>query len=371
MAIQISGTTVIDNSRNVNAGVVTATSFFGSGSGLTGIGGTSVFAAGSAAAPSISPTGDSNTGIFFPSADTIAFAEGGAEAARFDSSGRLLVGTSTSTLQGSGAAATQQIATFGTVGTLAATNYGSGSAPYGSHIWLGASRGSTAGSATAVANGDRLGEIRFFGGDGTDLDSQAASISCYVDNTPGADDMPGRIVLATTADGGSGPTERMRISANGETTFSATVNAILGLKIGEASGWGGNPAIHTSSNVGYIIIRNGTSGGVGLSGGGTSWSSLSDENYKTDLTPIIDAATKVRSLRTVTGRYIDDDESTSRSFLIAQDVEAVLPEAVSTADSGQKLLSYTDTIPLLTAALKEALEKIETLEAAVTALQQP
>ena len=38
MAIQISGTTVIDNSRNVNAGVVTATSFFGSGSGLTGVG---------------------------------------------------------------------------------------------------------------------------------------------------------------------------------------------------------------------------------------------------------------------------------------------------------------------------------------------
>ena len=37
MAIQISGTTVIDNSRNVNAGVVTATSFFGNGAGLTGI----------------------------------------------------------------------------------------------------------------------------------------------------------------------------------------------------------------------------------------------------------------------------------------------------------------------------------------------
>ena len=49
--------------------------------------------AGSAGAPAIYPTGDSNTGIFFPAADTIAFAEGGAEVARFDSSGRLLVGT--------------------------------------------------------------------------------------------------------------------------------------------------------------------------------------------------------------------------------------------------------------------------------------
>jgi hypothetical protein len=49
--------------------------------------------AGSASAPSIYPTGDTNTGIFFPAADTIAFAEGGAEAARIDSSGNVLVGT--------------------------------------------------------------------------------------------------------------------------------------------------------------------------------------------------------------------------------------------------------------------------------------
>jgi hypothetical protein len=50
--------------------------------------------AGSASAPSIYPTGDTNTGIFFPAADTIAFAEGGAEVARFDSSGNLGIGTS-------------------------------------------------------------------------------------------------------------------------------------------------------------------------------------------------------------------------------------------------------------------------------------
>ncbi|CAB4141951.1 hypothetical protein UFOVP421_42 [uncultured Caudovirales phage] len=48
---------------------------------------TVVVAAGSASAPSIAPTGDSNTGIFFPAADTIAFSEGGVEALRLDSSG--------------------------------------------------------------------------------------------------------------------------------------------------------------------------------------------------------------------------------------------------------------------------------------------
>jgi len=52
-------------------------------------GGQITFAAGTAAAPSISVTGDTNTGIFFPAADTIAFSEGGVEAARFDSNGRL------------------------------------------------------------------------------------------------------------------------------------------------------------------------------------------------------------------------------------------------------------------------------------------
>lgn len=48
--------------------------------------------AGSASAPAIYPTGDTNTGIFFPAADTIAFAEGGAEIAQFDSGGRFGLG---------------------------------------------------------------------------------------------------------------------------------------------------------------------------------------------------------------------------------------------------------------------------------------
>jgi hypothetical protein len=47
---------------------------------------------GSAGSPSIYPTGDSNTGIFFPAADTIAFSEGGVEAMRIDSSGNVGIG---------------------------------------------------------------------------------------------------------------------------------------------------------------------------------------------------------------------------------------------------------------------------------------
>jgi hypothetical protein len=51
------------------------------------------FVAGTAALPAITTTGDTNTGMFFPAADTIAFAEGGAEAMRLDSAGNVGIGT--------------------------------------------------------------------------------------------------------------------------------------------------------------------------------------------------------------------------------------------------------------------------------------
>ena len=55
--------------------------------------GAATFPAGTALLPSITTTGDTNTGIYFPAADTIAFTEGGAEAMRIDSSGNVGVGT--------------------------------------------------------------------------------------------------------------------------------------------------------------------------------------------------------------------------------------------------------------------------------------
>ena len=67
----------------------------GAGKVLT-VGGIASHAAGSAAAPTITATGDTNTGIFFPAADTIAFSEGGVEAMRIDSSGRVGIGTTPS-----------------------------------------------------------------------------------------------------------------------------------------------------------------------------------------------------------------------------------------------------------------------------------
>jgi len=85
----------------ISGTTATYTTFNGDVTGNVNSSGVSTFssgivvAAGSTVAPSISPTGDSNTGIFFPSADTIAFGEGGSEAARIDSSGRFGLGTTT------------------------------------------------------------------------------------------------------------------------------------------------------------------------------------------------------------------------------------------------------------------------------------
>jgi len=89
----IGGTITYMDVTNVDSvGIITAQvglQVLANGINITGV---STVAAGSTAAPSITPTGDSNTGIFFPAADTIAFGEGGSEAVRIDSSGRLGVG---------------------------------------------------------------------------------------------------------------------------------------------------------------------------------------------------------------------------------------------------------------------------------------
>jgi hypothetical protein len=63
-----------------------------------------VAAAGTASLPALTTTGDVNTGIFFPAADTIAFAEGGVEAMRIDSAGNVGIGTTSpsSTIGGGG-----------------------------------------------------------------------------------------------------------------------------------------------------------------------------------------------------------------------------------------------------------------------------
>ena len=165
-----------------------------------------------------------------------------AEAARIDSSGRLLVGTSTARANffNSTFSAIQQVEGTGTTSlrsSLAIINNsgGAGGSPY---LVLAKSNGSTVGSNTVSVNGEIQGFISFQGNDGSEF-VEAAQIKCEVDGTPGANDMPGRLVFSTTADGAATPTERLRITSAGVLQVAdagnITVGTTTGTKIGTAT----------------------------------------------------------------------------------------------------------------------------------------
>jgi len=134
--------------------------------------------------------------------------------ATIDASGRLLVGTST-TVSVAGSSAGIQHHGNKSASSLSLTGYANNLG--GPILAFGSSRSTTVGTAgTIVSSGDYLGEIRFAGDDGTDINTSGASIYAQVDGTPAANDMPGRLVFSTTADGASSPTERMRIQSDGK-----------------------------------------------------------------------------------------------------------------------------------------------------------
>ena len=86
----------------------------------------------------------------------------------------------------------------------------------GPAIVLGKSRAASAGGVTIVQDDDELGCLYFTGADGVDCTSQAAFIRGSVDGTPGSNDMPGRLIFGTAADGAATGTERLRIHSTGQ-----------------------------------------------------------------------------------------------------------------------------------------------------------
>jgi hypothetical protein len=161
------------------------------------------------------------------------------ESARIDSSGRLLVGTS-SARDFNNALMTPRLQLEGLDVSQSAFGLARNSANTGGPvIGFGKSRGAVAGSMTAVIAQDDLGRIQFQGADGTQL-QQAAEISAHVDGTPGTNDMPGRLVFSTTADGAATPTERMRIGNDGNVYFgkTTTATATVGIAFQPSIGYG-------------------------------------------------------------------------------------------------------------------------------------
>jgi hypothetical protein len=87
------GTSVPTSALDVQSGTIKIGNNTLSSSGVSTFSSGIVISAGTTAAPSITPTGDSNTGIFFPSADTVCIGEGGSEVIRVNSSGNVGIGT--------------------------------------------------------------------------------------------------------------------------------------------------------------------------------------------------------------------------------------------------------------------------------------
>ena len=209
----------------LNAATVSATSFSGDGSGLTGVASTDNIITGTAAtfnntvsiADSIFHVGDTNTAFGFPANDTFTVYTAGSERVRVDSSGRFLVGIKAS--QSVGFVHRFQVegtdAGSSSISLLRNSNDSSSA-----QLNLAKTRGTSTGSNTVVQDDDSLGEIKFRGADGTDKATEGARITASVDGTPGSNDMPGRLTFHTTADGASSPTERARIDSSGNVSVA-------------------------------------------------------------------------------------------------------------------------------------------------------
>ena len=185
-------------------------------------------------------------------------------------------------------------------------------------------------------------------------------------------------------------TERMRIDSSGNLLVGTTTNP-NGIKSRVKGTNGDQYEIDNNGSqfTSFYISNNGTikvssywdntnakyqivavSNGVYLASGGVAWVAASDERKKDIIEPITNATNKVSKLRAVIGKYKTDEEGTRRSFLIAQDVQAVFPEAVDVTNPDELGLSYSEIIPLLVAAIKEQNTTIESLETRLTALER-
>ena len=183
-----------------------------------------------------------------------------------DATGDVLIGTATAIPGAFSDLAKLQVAQ--NTGEAVQQNFAFTANAGGAYLYLNKSRSSTIGTNTIVQDGDLFGGIVFAGADGTTY-HRGALINAEVDGTPGTNDMPGRLVFSTTADGASSPTERMRIDSAGNVGLGVTATTKLDvagsirntpdnssyLYVGRfSSGYGGS-AISTSGSATFLSMQ--------------------------------------------------------------------------------------------------------------------
>jgi hypothetical protein len=276
------------------------------------------------------------------------------ERMRIDSSGRLLVGTSSSrAMYGSVNNKFQIEGGSHASSSLSLTRTG-GSAP---QINLASSANTSFG---LVSNGGDLGIIAFLGADGSAMRS-AALIKAEVDGTPGTNDMPGRLVFSTTADGASSPTERMRISSSGVVTIktnqsSSARNRVINL---ECSGQGRGALISGNSDTDPATL------GAG-----------SDRRLKTNIRNYTNGLERIKQIPVKIYDEVNTD-ATNVIGWVADEVSTVFPDAVigepnavdAEGNPEYQMLASLKFYPDLVQCVQTLITKIETLEAEVAALK--
>lgn len=339
--------------------------------------------AGTAAAPAICAGGDVNTGIFSAAADQIGIATNGTERVRIDSTGNVGIGTTTPT---------DKLEVAATSGFPQYWAQYSASAS-GANLMVRKSRAATVGTNTIVQSGDILGSLDFAGANGTTYTS-AVNISAVVDGTPGAtNDMPGRLVFATTADGAGTPTERMRIDSSGrvgiqDSPFSSaqfyvrtqTSSRVTARFYQAVSGDTGTPALNldkydnnsTTSQIFLQATINQQSAGQGqINGNGASqlaFGTYSDERLKENITDLPSQLGSLLALRPVEFDY--KDGAGHQIGFIAQEVQLIYPDLVAVGQNEMLTLSGLGKWESrLVKAIQELNAKVEALEARVAELE--
>lgn len=239
--------------------------------------------------------------------------------------------------------------------------------------------------------------------------SQGATILSSTDGAWASDDFPGRLQFLTTPSGSAAPVERMRIRNNGKVfignfagaayndgnifdkDLASCIGAVFGSNGNAGTGIAGAPAQFAST--GTVVQVNcmgeaegtamefwlqGTNevGSITVTTGATSYNTSSDYRLKENVVPLTGAAARVQQLKPSKFNFIADPKKTVDGFL-AHEAQAVVPEAVhgtkdevdADGNPAYQGIDQSKLVPLLTAALQEALERIETLEARLAKLE--
>jgi len=107
-----------------------------------------------------------------------------------------------------------------------------------------------------------------------------------------------------------------------------------------------------------------TVGSISVTSSATTYNTTSDARLKTSIEPIADATDRLMRMNPVSHKWIDNPEAGSVVGFIAQEMQSIVPEAVSGTPDGEEMMAmdYGRITPVLVAALQEALTRIESLE---------